>query len=70
MTSNYLDDILQKHQFPGVLAKETGILFYFIRSLGFKVNLEKSELVPSKTFVHLGIMFQTHLNRVSLTPKE
>lgn len=69
MTSNYLDDILQKHQLPGILAKEAEILLSLIRSLGFKVNLKKSELVPSQTFGHLGMRFQKHLNRVSLTPK-
>lgn len=69
MTSNYLDDVLQKHQLLGFLAKEAEILLSFIRSLGFKVNLEKSELVPSQTVVHLGMRFQKHLNRVSLTSK-
>lgn len=69
MTSNYLDNILQKHQLPGVLAKEAEILLSLISSLGFKVNLKKSELVPSQTFVHLDMRFQKHLNQVSLTPK-
>ena len=40
-----------------------------LRSLGWKVNLQESDLTPSQEFVHLGILFRTHFNLVCLTPK-
>lgn len=69
VTSNYLDDILQRHQSPTILEKDLWSLLGLMRSLGWIVNLEKSDLVPSQTFIHLGMLFRTADNRVSLSPK-
>lgn len=37
--------------------------------LGWKVNVEKSDLMPFQDFVHLGMHFLTHLNLVKVKNK-
>ena len=67
--SSYLDDILQKSYNELHLGRQSAQVLDLLRSLGWKVNLQKSDLTPSQEFVHLGMLFRTHLNLVCLTPK-
>jgi hypothetical protein len=67
--SNYLDDLLMKHQSPDKLMTDRDVLLEMLFSLGWKVNAEKSDLQPSQDFVHLGMRFQTAINLVSLPQK-
>ena len=62
--SNYLDDCLQKHQDPVQLSNDLSHFLLLLESLGFMVNREKSALLPSQSFVHLGMSFQTNRNLV------
>jgi hypothetical protein len=57
--SNYLDDRLQRHQDPTILTQDLQFLLRLLTSLGFKVNLQKSDLAPAQSFSHLGMFFQT-----------
>ena len=40
-----------------------------LHSLGFQVDLLKSDLIPSTDFVHLGMHFLTHLDLVKPSDK-
>ena len=62
--SNYLDDCLQKHQDPALLTSDLNHFLHLLESLGFMVNREKSALLPSQSFIHLGMRFQTDRNLV------
>nr|KAG5703999.1 hypothetical protein BaRGS_032088 [Batillaria attramentaria] len=44
-------------------------LLDLLRTLGFLVNSEKSDLLPSQRFTHLGMAFATDVNRASLPQK-
>lgn len=68
-TSNYLDDLLLKNQAPERLATDRDALLHLLNSLGFIINMEKSDLTPSQDFIHLGMHFLTHENRVRLPDK-
>nr|KAG5692773.1 hypothetical protein BaRGS_009389 [Batillaria attramentaria] len=57
--SNYLDDILQKNLSPSVLQSDLASLRRILSQLGWLVNLNKSDLVPSQRFEHLGMFFLT-----------
>ena len=67
--SNYLDDLLLKNPTPSLLIQDRDALLSLLASLGWMVNREKSDLTPSQTFSHLGMLFQTDHNKVSLTQK-
>jgi hypothetical protein len=67
--SNYLDDILQKHRDPTILAQDLLFLLERLEHLGFLVNRLKSDLTPSQDFVHLGMHFLTHQSIVKLPLK-
>lgn len=68
-TSNYLDDLLLRSQDREQLGLDRDALLSLLEELGFIVNREKSDLTPSRTFVHLGMLFCTEENRVSLPEK-
>jgi hypothetical protein len=68
-TTSFIDDILQKNLCPHKLVQAMTYLLDILAYLGWKVNLEKSDLTPSQDFVHLGMHFVTHLNQVKLTDK-
>jgi hypothetical protein len=67
--SNYLDDILQKHRDPTILAQDLLFLLERLQHLGFLINRLKSDLIPSQDFVHLGMHFLTHQSIVKLPLK-
>jgi hypothetical protein len=50
----YLDDLLFLDQDPNRLQQTIGEIHQFLDSLGWTVNREKSELVPSQVFTFLG----------------
>lgn len=68
-TSNYLDDLLLKNQDDSRLQVDRDALLNLLRELGFLVNLEKSDLTPDKSFIHLGMEFHTDRNLVRLPEK-
>lgn len=68
-TSNYLDDLLLKNQLQDRLATDRDFLLNLLTDLGFLINMEKSDLTPSQDFIHLGMHFLTHENRVRLPDK-
>jgi hypothetical protein len=49
----YLDDIIVLHQDPKRLEEIGKELSDYLKYLGWTVNVEKSHLVPSKTFTYL-----------------
>jgi hypothetical protein len=49
----YLDDIIVLHQDPKRLEEIGKELADYLKYLGWTVNIEKSHLVPSKTFTYL-----------------
>jgi hypothetical protein len=67
--SNYLDDLLMKHQSQQALRVDREVMLETLRTLGWMVNIQKSDLEPSQDFVHLGMRFQTDKNLVSLTER-
>nr|KAG5707751.1 hypothetical protein BaRGS_003326 [Batillaria attramentaria] len=67
--SNYLDDLLLKNQIAESLSQDRDVFLSLLRNLGFLVNLDKSDLLPSQKFLHLGMFFETDANRISLPQK-
>ena len=67
--SNYLDDLLQKNTNPEVLRADLAVMQSTLQRLGWLVNLEKSDLIPSQVFSHLGMLFRTLPATVELTAK-
>lgn len=65
-SSNYLDDLLLRNQVASTLEADRDSLIRLLDRLGFITNLGKSDLVPSRRFVHLSMEFLTDLNRVRL----
>lgn len=68
-SSNYLDDLLAKNQNSATLERDRDALLQLLSDLGFLVNMGKSDLTPSQDFIHLGMHFLTHKNRVKLPEK-
>ena len=60
----YLDDWLMVHPDRQVLQDQLRQLLSLVNSLGFLVNLEKSDLCPSKCFVYLGVKFDLQLEHL------
>nr|KAG5699555.1 hypothetical protein BaRGS_033751 [Batillaria attramentaria] len=54
--SSYLDDILQKNLCPITLQRDLATLRETLTQLGWIVNLQKSDLIPSQRFVHLDAL--------------
>jgi len=67
--SNYLDVLQQENTDPQALTRDLQLLLDRLLALGFIVNTAKSDLVPAKDFVHLGMHFQTDLGCVKITDK-
>jgi hypothetical protein len=55
----YLDDLLILHQDPNRLKEIAPQITQFLQYLGWTVNLEKSNLIPSNQFKYLGWMWNT-----------
>nr|KAG5707485.1 hypothetical protein BaRGS_011989 [Batillaria attramentaria] len=54
--SSYLDDILLKNLCPITLQRDLATLRETLTQLGWIVNLQKSDLIPSQRFVHLDAL--------------
>jgi hypothetical protein len=50
----YLDDLILLHQDKNYLAKVANEVTLFLRWLGWTINIEKSNLIPSQTWKYLG----------------
>ena len=64
----YLDDWLILAQSATLCDSQTAQVRALAASLGFVINLEKSELTPSQKFQFLGMVFDTRLMTVRPTP--
>ena len=67
--SHYLDDLLLRQTQAQVLARDLNQLCSLLRSLGWIINEDKSDMIPSQTFVHLGMRFDTKAYLVAPTQK-
>ena len=65
-SSAYLDDILLKERNKVLLLRALSCFRLLTVKLGLLINLEKSLLVPSQDFNHVGMHFLTRLNLVKL----
>lgn len=65
----YLDDLLPRSQCRVTVHKSTQFLLDVLFRLGWRVNEEKSMLIPSQDFVYVGIRFQT-LRGVMVPPED
>ena len=64
--SFYLDDLLAQDTDPQRLVRNAEVMTTILHLLGFRVNLSKSDLVPSQQITHLGFEFNTIDMTVSL----
>ena len=64
----YLDDWLIRSQSKQVLLNQTEWLLALCKTLGLRINLEKSELTP-RDFIFVGYQYKTQINRVYPTQK-
>ena len=65
----YLDNWLIRSQSKQVLLNQTEWLLALCKSLGLRINLEKSELTPTRDFIFVGYQYRTQINRVYPTQK-
>ena len=64
----YLDDWLVRARSQHICLRHTQILVKMCQTLGWLVNLEKSELEPKQVFDFVGYQFDLRSGRVRLTP--
>jgi len=57
----YLDDLLPRSQVRDAVMTNTQFLLDLLFRLGWRVNVDKSMLVPSQDFVYIGVRFLTLL---------
>jgi ribonuclease HI len=62
----YLDDLLLAHADPEILLQQLQLTRRLLESLGFKVNKEKSNLIPSKIMQFLGFEIDSHYFTLNL----
>ena len=65
----YLDDWLGDAPDRESASRRSQLLVQLCSKLGFLVNLEKSDLVPSQRFDFIGLHFDLEIGRVSMTSK-
>ncbi len=53
----YIDDWLIYQHNPEILARQTQWVIKLVQTLGFVVNVEKSELTPTQNPIYIGILF-------------
>ena len=61
---SYIDDCLLLHQNRATLTSHLDFSCLFLRRLGWKLNLEKSDLNPNQNLQFIGCQFQTLRGRV------
>ncbi len=57
----YLDDWLLRSPNRTLLAQQTSWLVDIIRRVGFILNVEKSQLVPTQRLIHIGVEYHLDL---------
>jgi len=62
----YMDDIFICNSCKSVLSSQLNLILQTLTSLGFRPNLSKSSLVPSKILLHLGFTWNSSQNSISL----
>ncbi|CAK1544864.1 unnamed protein product [Leptosia nina] len=62
----YLDDFLIAHQDYNVLCRQVQIVLERLKYLVWRINMEKSITVPTKSLVVLGIHWNPWLNKKSI----
>ncbi|VDI65918.1 Hypothetical predicted protein [Mytilus galloprovincialis] len=65
----YLDDWLIVDQQKSVLVKNRDTTITLLTSLGFIINTEKSDLIPTQTITYIGGLFRLDLGLVYPTPE-
>ena len=65
----YLDDWAIRASTAASCRQHTDIVLRTLRSLGWHINVAKSELVPRQNFIFLGMAFNTVTGTVSPAPK-
>ena len=68
--AGYIDDFLQQDKDMDQCAQKTRAAIIILFCLGFKVNGEKSEIVPVRSIQHLGFIWNTETMLVSLPDKK
>ena len=68
--AGYIDDFLQQDEEKERCAQKTRAAIIIFFCLGFKVNSEKSEIVPNKKIAHLGFEWDTRNMVVTLPAKK
>ena len=68
--AGYIDDFLQQDEDKERCAQKTKAAIIIFFCLGFKVNGEKSEIVPVKSIQYLGFVWNTETMTVSLPNKK
>ncbi|KAA6376932.1 MAG: hypothetical protein EZS28_027540 [Streblomastix strix] len=67
--SNYIDDIVLLHQDKDYLKRTTQEIIAFLQNLGFKIQLKKCRLYPSRVFNYLGWVWNSNSLEVMMTPQ-
>ena len=62
----YLDDLLSQSRDPQKLVWQTEVMILILHLLGFRVNFEKSDLVPAQRVTYIGFEFDSVEMTVSL----
>jgi hypothetical protein len=65
--SAYIDDWVIHNTDPNRLEEQRNEVIDFLLRLGWHINTAKSALVPTQTFVYLGVQFDTRLGILSNT---
>ncbi|KAA6396863.1 MAG: hypothetical protein EZS28_007610 [Streblomastix strix] len=67
--SNYIDGIVLLHQDKDYLKRTTQEIIAFLQNFGFKIQLKKSYLYPSRVLNYLGWIWNSNLLEVMMTPQ-
>ena len=57
--TSYLDDILIIASCPNSLSRHTSLAIDLLSSLGFSINYSKSNLLPVRSLIHFGFLWNT-----------
>ena len=68
MVFAYLDDILVLSPSEKQMEKDLALVLKTLLESGFKINIKKSTLFPSKQVQHLGVNLDMEKGRVEVPP--